>query len=113
MADAGDLYDEFGNYIGPELSESEEVRWRRGQPAASLPAHVTAAPCLRVAVACAAAACIPNQKGVQLLSGPPTDAAVWGHSAGFWLLHLHCWPWPIVCLCLLSAFSARCLCLFS
>ena len=26
MADAGDLYDEFGNYIGPELSESEEVR---------------------------------------------------------------------------------------
>lgn len=25
MADAGDLYDEFGNYIGPELSESEEV----------------------------------------------------------------------------------------
>lgn len=24
MADAGDLYDEFGNYIGPELSESEE-----------------------------------------------------------------------------------------
>ena len=25
MAD-GDLYDEFGNYIGPELSESEEVR---------------------------------------------------------------------------------------
>lgn len=24
MAD-GDLYDEFGNYIGPELSESEEV----------------------------------------------------------------------------------------
>ena len=26
MADAGDLYDEFGNYIGPELSGSEEVR---------------------------------------------------------------------------------------
>lgn len=21
----GDLYDEFGNYIGPELSDSEEV----------------------------------------------------------------------------------------
>jgi hypothetical protein len=29
MAD-GDLYDEFGNYIGPELSESEEVRWQAG-----------------------------------------------------------------------------------
>ena len=29
MADAGDLYDEFGNYIGPELSESEEVRLAR------------------------------------------------------------------------------------
>ena len=22
----GDLYDEFGNYIGPELSDSDEVR---------------------------------------------------------------------------------------
>lgn len=44
MADAGDLYDEFGNYIGPELSESEEVRGGRGQPAASLPAHLTAVP---------------------------------------------------------------------
>ena len=32
----GDLYDEFGNYIGPELSESEVSgggglqRWQRG-----------------------------------------------------------------------------------
>ena len=39
MADAGDLYDEFGNYIGPELSESEQVRrwlvWVLGQAAAT------------------------------------------------------------------------------
>lgn len=38
MAD-GDLYDEFGNYIGPELSESEEVRSSTKQPApAAVPA---------------------------------------------------------------------------
>lgn len=41
MADAGDLYDEFGNYIGPELSESEEVRacWPPPPPPASAPLH--------------------------------------------------------------------------
>lgn len=36
MADAGDLYDEFGNYIGPELSESEEVRLCHMLPPAAL-----------------------------------------------------------------------------
>jgi hypothetical protein len=30
----GNLYDEFGNYIGPELEEEEEeeVRYERGEP---------------------------------------------------------------------------------
>lgn len=46
MADAGDLYDEFGNYIGPELSESEEVRACFVQ---RVHARILAAPCCSLA----------------------------------------------------------------
>jgi hypothetical protein len=35
--DADELYDEFGNYVGPELSGSDEVRgdWAARRPAAA------------------------------------------------------------------------------
>ncbi|KAI7837170.1 hypothetical protein COHA_008964 [Chlorella ohadii] len=69
MADAGDLYDEFGNYIGPELSESEEdeeeLEQEQGEEAEGLGSDEEGAEAME------------EDGGM-----PGTDLAVYGEEAG-------------------------------